>query len=530
MKRMTNKSGVLLAFIALLHFTCDDITDIFPPKVTIVEPQNGAIISGDSLYIKIGAEDNNNIEKVEIKLKDKNDVKIDFVTLKSKPFECTFPIAEMYAGDTSYIEVKAYDEAGNFSSKTVTFLLGRYLRLNSPNGGEDWQEQSTHNITWSSRGDVLSQVKLDYSLDGGSNWNSIVTTYTSNGSYSWTLPDISTTSNSCLVKIRDYYQGSYGSLSDESNNSFTITADANYLEITSPNGGEDWQEQSTHNITWSSGGDFLSQVKLDYSLDGGSNWNSIVTTWTSDGSYSWTLPDISTTSNSCLVKIRDYYQGSYGSLSDESNNSFTISTSGGDESCATPTGLSTSNITSNQATLSWNVVSGANSYNVRARQTGESSWTEGKINGTSADFSGLSASTQYEWKVQSVCSSSNSDWSNLVYFTTSSSGGGSSCPTLPTTTATGQVTSPAAGSVVSKGSAFTINWSFKNGIYTPGQCHIKLFNGNTEVSSLQNWAINDGVYTWYVSSSLSNSDCYNIRIIHTSNSSIYVIGSYFTIQ
>ena len=80
------------------------------------------------------------------------------------------------------------------------------------------------------------------------------------------------------------------------------------------------------------------------------------------------------------------------------------------------------------------------------------------------------------------------------------------------------------------GSAFTINWSFKNGIYTPGQCHIKLFNGNTEVSSLQNWAINDGVYTWYVSSSLSNSDCYNIRIIHTSNSSIYVIGSYFTIQ
>tara|TARA_B100001971_G_scaffold149044_1_gene138084 strand:+ start:96 stop:1382 length:1287 start_codon:yes stop_codon:yes gene_type:complete len=428
MKRMTNKSGVLLAFIALLHFTCDDITDIFPPKVTIVEPQNGAIISGDSLYIKIGAEDNNNIEKVEIKLKDKNDVKIDFVTLKSKPFECTFPIAEMYAGDTSYIEVKAYDEAGNFSSKTVTFLLGRYLRLNSPNGGEDWQEQSTHNITWSS------------------------------------------------------------------------------------------------------GGDFLSQVKLDYSLDGGSNWNSIVTTYTSNGSYSWTLPDISTTSNSCLVKIRDYYQGSYGSLSDESNNSFTISTSGGDESCATPTGLSTSNITSNQATLSWNVVSGANSYNVRARQTGESSWTEGKINGTSADFSGLSASTQYEWKVQSVCSSSNSDWSNLVYFTTSSSGGGSSCPTLPTTTATGQVTSPAAGSVVSKGSAFTINWSFKNGIYTPGQCHIKLFNGNTEVSSLQNWAINDGVYTWYVSSSLSNSDCYNIRIIHTSNSSIYVIGSYFTIQ
>ena len=332
------------------------------------------------------------------------------------------------------------------------------------------------------------------------------------------------------MKIRDYYQGSYGSLSDESNNSFTITADANYLEITSPNGGEDWQEQSTHNITWSSGGDFLSQVKLDYSLDGGSNWNSIVTTYTSNGSYSWTLPDISTTSNSCLVKIRDYYQGSYGNLSDESNSSFTISTSGGDESCATPTGLSTSNITSNQATLSWNVVSGANSYNVRARQTGESSWTEGKINGTSADFSGLSASTQYEWKVQSVCSSSNSDWSNLVYFTTSSSGGGSSCPTLPTTTATGQVTSPAAGSVVSKGSAFTINWSFKNGIYTPGQCHIKLFNGNTEVSSLQNWAINDGVYTWYVSSSLSNSDCYNIRIIHTSNSSIYVIGSYFTIQ
>ena len=73
---MTNKSRVLLTYIALLHFACDDITDIFPPKVTIVEPKNGVIIPGDSIYIKVVAEDNNNIEKVEIKLKDKNDVKI----------------------------------------------------------------------------------------------------------------------------------------------------------------------------------------------------------------------------------------------------------------------------------------------------------------------------------------------------------------------------------------------------------------------------------------------------------------------
>ena len=85
----------------------------------------------------------------------------------------------------------------------------------------------------------------------------------------------------------------------------------------------------------------------------------------------------------------------------------------------TPTGLASSNVSSSSATLSWDAVPSA-SYDLRYRETGTSSWTTVAVSGNSTDLTGLSALTQYEAQVRTVCSSSNSSYSSSVTFTTTS--------------------------------------------------------------------------------------------------------------
>jgi chitodextrinase len=89
-------------------------------------------------------------------------------------------------------------------------------------------------------------------------------------------------------------------------------------------------------------------------------------------------------------------------------------------SCAVPSNLSASNITASSASLNWGAVSGASSYNVRLKQTSATSWGTGSTTGTTINATGLAASTQYEFQVQTVCSGTSSDYSASVIFTTAS--------------------------------------------------------------------------------------------------------------
>ncbi|QSE97887.1 S8 family serine peptidase [Fulvivirga lutea] len=84
----------------------------------------------------------------------------------------------------------------------------------------------------------------------------------------------------------------------------------------------------------------------------------------------------------------------------------------------TPTGLSVGSIGSSTATASWDAVSGA-TFDLRYRVAGTSTWTVEAVSGTSYDFSGLSASTNYEVQVRSKCSDgSNSSYTSSTNFAT----------------------------------------------------------------------------------------------------------------
>jgi hypothetical protein len=91
-------------------------------------------------------------------------------------------------------------------------------------------------------------------------------------------------------------------------------------------------------------------------------------------------------------------------------------TTGG--TCGTPSGLASSNVATTTATVSWAAVSGATSYNLQYKTAAATTWTTSSVTGTSANFTGLVASTTYNFQVQAVCSGTAGSYSSIASFTT----------------------------------------------------------------------------------------------------------------
>jgi bacillolysin len=87
--------------------------------------------------------------------------------------------------------------------------------------------------------------------------------------------------------------------------------------------------------------------------------------------------------------------------------------------CDVPGSITSSNVTSNSATLSWGAVSGATGYELRYKATTSATWiTPAAQAGTTFNANDLSALTQYEFQVKTNCSSNSSAFSTSSTFTT----------------------------------------------------------------------------------------------------------------
>jgi hypothetical protein len=85
------------------------------------------------------------------------------------------------------------------------------------------------------------------------------------------------------------------------------------LQITSPNGGESWITGGAQAITWVSQGT-VAEVNLEFSLDGGASWTTIIEATANDGSYNWSIPDV--VSDQCLIRVSDAADGEPFDVSD----------------------------------------------------------------------------------------------------------------------------------------------------------------------------------------------------------------------
>jgi len=168
------------------------------------------------------------------------------------------------------------------------------ITVTAPDGGEMWYGGDIRAITWTTMG-VVSNVDIQYSVDGGGGWTDEAIDVPDTGSYAWTIPDED--SPNCLVRVRE--TGGAG-VEDTSDAPFAISPPV--ITVTAPDGGETWYGGDIRAITWTTLG-VVSNVDIQYSVDGGGGWADEAIDVPNTGSYAWTIPDED--SANCLVRVRE---------------------------------------------------------------------------------------------------------------------------------------------------------------------------------------------------------------------------------
>jgi hypothetical protein len=178
---------------------------------------------------------------------------------------------------------------------------------------------------------------------------------------------------------------------------------------TTPTGlGSSNVNSSSATVSWSAAGGATSYL-VEYKTAAATNWTTAATSVTGTslnltGLASSTTYDWRVRSN-CGTQTSDFAQAQF------------VTTA--PAPCNPPTGLSSSNISSTGATLSWAAVNGAVSYRVEYKTAAAANWTTAATSTTSTriGLSGLTASTNYDWRVQTNCTDGQSNFVQAQFTT-----------------------------------------------------------------------------------------------------------------
>jgi hypothetical protein len=199
-----------------------------------------------------------------------------------------------------------------------------------PNGGDLLSGNnsiSSEVIMWTATdecGLANNPITIRYSTNSGATWTQIAANEINDGSYTWTVPHINTTTARVSVEATNLV-GLVGT--DMSDNDFLISSDATGPSVTveAPSSGYVWKGGVLQYITFEASdpsGLKPSSYSIYYSLDNGSNYTPLVTDWTGPSPYHWNpVPSF----NSNRVKIRVTARDIYDNLgTGESTGTFTI--------------------------------------------------------------------------------------------------------------------------------------------------------------------------------------------------------------
>ncbi|MBW1888130.1 MAG: choice-of-anchor D domain-containing protein, partial [Deltaproteobacteria bacterium] len=184
------------------------------------------------------------------------------------------------------------------------------ILVTSPNGGETWQQEGTYEITWTDN--ITEDVSIEL-YSAGSYDTTIISSTPSNGAYYWTIP--ASIPNGFEFKVR-IVSTIDPLIVDFSDNNFII---ASYnITITSPNGGESWQQGNSYEITYTD--NIIQDIAIDL-YKGGSFYDYISSSTPSIGSYNWIIP--TNIPNGSDYKVRIFYADEP-TIQDYSDDDFTI--------------------------------------------------------------------------------------------------------------------------------------------------------------------------------------------------------------
>jgi endonuclease/exonuclease/phosphatase family metal-dependent hydrolase len=138
------------------------------------------------------------------------------LVLDSRVYSPLAEISPVQSGDSGATNMQHMAIIKDFLIPSDTTSAG--LSVSAPNGGESWAAGSSQSIVWAASG--VTNVKLEYSLNGGSTWTVLSSSTTaSTGRYTWTVPSSATTA--AQVRVSD---AANTALSDTSDAAFSITA------------------------------------------------------------------------------------------------------------------------------------------------------------------------------------------------------------------------------------------------------------------------------------------------------------------
>jgi|GEM_PF-5862411 len=178
-------------------------------------------------------------------------------------------------------------------------------------------------IVWDAQDNSgIDHFDFYYSLDNGATWTIIIEGYVTNtNGYEWMIPDGAVTTT---ARVKIIATDSQGHAATAISDPFKIVdGRGTMVTVKSPNGGESWDLESTHEITWDASSPneircfYVGVIKngefdyLDYALPGDSR------------SYSWTLPSAGASDN-VLIKVKS--EDEFGTITEDvSDGYFTIS-------------------------------------------------------------------------------------------------------------------------------------------------------------------------------------------------------------
>jgi C1A family cysteine protease len=190
----------------------------------------------------------------------------------------------------------------------------------------------TISISWSaSDNQAVASVTLQYSTNSGTTWNTIAENQPKSGTYPWVIPD--TTASTLTIKITA--RDTSGNTGSQSRVCFVRKATVNPtgtltptptrtptpIPTPTPSGGDIVPPSVTISspisyaavtpgqalsISWSaSDNQAVTSVTLQYSSNGGSNWNIIAENQPKSGTYTWAIPDTPASTLTIRITARD---------------------------------------------------------------------------------------------------------------------------------------------------------------------------------------------------------------------------------
>ena len=252
-------------------------------------------------------------------------------------------------------------------------------------------------VSWGAHS-AFKDFRIQYKTTAATSWSAAIQTgdvrsYTLTGLAAGTGYDVRFS-----VKCEDGTWSAYGA-------SKSFTTVSNCPAISASHSGV---TTNSAQIAWGGPQPRASQLKLYYRLNNTGSYTQINVQSLS----SYTLTGLE------AGKTYQYYLYAY---CNDAGNDYTtpVRTFSTQTGCSSPGGVYSGNVKAYNATVYWSAVSGAGSYDVYWRLRGSTgAWNSANTTATSRYLSGLSASTQYEYKVGTRCSNGTTLFGGVYYFTT----------------------------------------------------------------------------------------------------------------